>query len=232
MATMEQVEVTPATLQFKFQLNKQLLATISIKNPLDQRLAFKVKTTAPKTYVVRPSTGFVAPNSTAMVHVLMASQKDFPIDGQHCSDKFMVQTTPLADGEEIRDSTFLKGKAENLRENRLKVMIEPPEEPFSAIPEDEADEGLSEKQQAVRDAMKKLVFARLTNQQLVTETVKAFEERNHLQKMVDMVELQGGRLKSDTEAAGIQFTPIHAAIAAILKARVLEAWYFFRAELS
>ncbi len=43
-----EVEVTPTDLRFRFQPNKQLLATITITNPNTQRVAFKIKTTAPK----------------------------------------------------------------------------------------------------------------------------------------------------------------------------------------
>lgn len=35
----------PADLKFRFSLNKQLLGTITIKNPHKQRLAYKIKTT-------------------------------------------------------------------------------------------------------------------------------------------------------------------------------------------
>jgi hypothetical protein len=45
----DMVEITPSdALRFKFQLNKQLLATISLNNPGANRLAFKIKTTAPR----------------------------------------------------------------------------------------------------------------------------------------------------------------------------------------
>ena len=45
---MENVEITPAELKFRFALNKQLLGTITVNNQSNSRVAFKVKTTAPK----------------------------------------------------------------------------------------------------------------------------------------------------------------------------------------
>lgn len=65
------VEVSPSDLRFRFQLNKQLLATITVNNPNGQRVAFKIKTTAPKKYVVRPSSGVVEPRSNQSVQVIM-----------------------------------------------------------------------------------------------------------------------------------------------------------------
>lgn len=66
---MTDAEITPSELKFRFQLNKQLPTAISIHNPGGDRLAFKVKTTTPKKYVVRPSSGVVEPRSTASVQV-------------------------------------------------------------------------------------------------------------------------------------------------------------------
>ena len=45
---MENVEISPSELRFRFALNKQLLGTITISNQSNSRVAFKVKTTAPK----------------------------------------------------------------------------------------------------------------------------------------------------------------------------------------
>ncbi len=42
------VEVTPAVVRFQFQPNKQLLTTLAVTNPNNQRVAFKIKTTAAK----------------------------------------------------------------------------------------------------------------------------------------------------------------------------------------
>lgn len=51
---------------------------LTLSNPTDQRVAFKVKTTAPKKYCVKPSNGFVEPNSTRDVQVVMQPQREYP----------------------------------------------------------------------------------------------------------------------------------------------------------
>ena len=86
MASHDGVEITPSDLKFRFQLNKQLLGNININNTTDKRVAFKIKTTAPKKYVVRPSSGVTDLKSSASVQVIMQAQKDYPLDFQASPD--------------------------------------------------------------------------------------------------------------------------------------------------
>jgi hypothetical protein len=72
--TMAAVDVAPEELRFRFVLGKQMLSTMTVTNSSPQRVAFKVKTTAPKKYVVRPSSGVVEANSTQAVQVIMQAQ--------------------------------------------------------------------------------------------------------------------------------------------------------------
>lgn len=62
-------------------------------------MGFKVKTTTPRKYVVRPSSGVADPGATVQIQVVMQSQKDFPPDLKNCKDKFLVQTVVLQPGE-------------------------------------------------------------------------------------------------------------------------------------
>ncbi|GFR40759.1 hypothetical protein Agub_g1371 [Astrephomene gubernaculifera] len=144
------VEVSPSDLRFRFQLNKQLLATITINNPSGQRVAFKIKTTAPKKYVVRPSSGVVEPRSNVSIQVVMQAQKEYAPENANCKDKFMVQTTPLGDTEQIDKDTFSKELRKDLKEYRLKVTIEGPAAPPSPVPE--ANEADDESAGAIRNA--------------------------------------------------------------------------------
>ena len=42
-------------------------STINLHNPTDKKVCFKVKTTAPKKYCVRPNSGIVEPQDTVPV---------------------------------------------------------------------------------------------------------------------------------------------------------------------
>ncbi|KIZ02783.1 hypothetical protein MNEG_5176 [Monoraphidium neglectum] len=138
-------EISPQELRFRFQINKQLPASISIHNPTGDRLAFKVKTTTPKKYVVRPSAGVVEPRTSANVQVIMQAQKEYPADMAHCKDKFLVQTEVLPAGEEIGPDTFKKSEG-----TKLRVIIEGPPAPPSPVPEvNETEDEKSEKLESI-----------------------------------------------------------------------------------
>ena len=64
---LQAIQLEPST-QLTFKGNK---ATLEITNILSQKknVAFKVKTTSPKFFVVKPIQGIVAPGSTCIVEV-------------------------------------------------------------------------------------------------------------------------------------------------------------------
>jgi hypothetical protein len=135
----EVAEITPPELKFKFQLNKQLPAGITIYNPTNERLAFKVKTTTPRKYVVRPSSGVIEAKSPANVQVLMQAQKEVPPDFAQCKDKFLVQVKALQPGEEVNQDTFRA--ASGVKDTKIRVVLDGPQAPPSPVPEaNEQDE--------------------------------------------------------------------------------------------
>ncbi|GAU20742.1 hypothetical protein TSUD_231570 [Trifolium subterraneum] len=77
------------------ELKKQISSSLQLSNKTDSYVAFKVKTTNPKKYCVRPNTGVVLPRSTCDVIVTMQAQKEAPPDMQ-CKDKFLLQSTMRA----------------------------------------------------------------------------------------------------------------------------------------
>ena len=62
------------------ELKKTIPTTIKITNSGKEETAFKVKTTAPKKYCVKPNTGFVRPGRTQMIQVIMQAQREWPAD--------------------------------------------------------------------------------------------------------------------------------------------------------
>ncbi|KAG2129486.1 PapD-like protein [Suillus clintonianus] len=112
------------------QLVKQVL-TITNKNA--QPVAFKVKTTAPKLYCVRPNSGRVEPGESVDVSVMLQPMKDEPPLSSKCKDKFLIQSTLITPEKETRDlQEFWK-----VYQQKLRVVYLPPE---GQIPEEE-DEG-------------------------------------------------------------------------------------------
>ncbi|KVH89798.1 Major sperm protein [Cynara cardunculus var. scolymus] len=139
MGTMELLNVEPLELKFPFELKKQISCSIQLSNKTENHVAFKVKTTNPKKYCVRPNTGVVLPRSTCDVIVTMQAQKEAPPDMQ-CKDKFLLQS-------------FSKNSGRVVEECKLKVLYLPPPQPPSPVLE-EPDEGMSPKVSFTDSTMK------------------------------------------------------------------------------
>lgn len=208
---MSEPEITPPELTFRFQVGKQLPATINIHNPSPtDKLAFKVKTTTPKKYVVRPSSGVAEPNSTVPVQVIMQAQKDFPADFQNCKDKFLVQTTYLSAGEQVGQDTFKKeGRSQAVKEARLKVLLEGPLPPPSPVPEANETEEFSQAEPIVPDQKLKTTLGNLADATSELNALKlqlsaATKERDDLRVKLDMLQLQKGGADSGSSQAVAQ----------------------------
>lgn len=123
--TMELFEVQPAELKFTFELKKQSSCLIQLINKSEQHVAFKVKTTSPKKYCVRPNTGIIKPKDTCDFTVTMLAQRTAPPDMQ-CKDKFLVQGTVISPGtseEDITSDVFAKDSGKHIEEKKLKVFL-------------------------------------------------------------------------------------------------------------
>ncbi|KAK6240016.1 hypothetical protein QUC31_005485 [Theobroma cacao] len=121
---------------FKVELRKQSTCSMQLTNKTEKYVAFKVKTTNPKKYCVRPNTGVVLPGSTCNVTVTMQAQKEAPPDMQ-CRDKFLLQSVVAPDGTTNKDVTsemFNKENGRVVEEFKLRVIYIPANPP-SPVPE-------------------------------------------------------------------------------------------------
>lgn len=91
---MSLVDISPDVLEYKSPLTRQSTEYVTVKNNSDQAVAFKVKTTAPKFYCVRPNASVVAPGETVDVQVIFLGLPESPQPDYKCRDKFLVITLP------------------------------------------------------------------------------------------------------------------------------------------
>ncbi|KAL5701440.1 hypothetical protein ACHQM5_026776 [Ranunculus cassubicifolius] len=128
----ELLEIIPRELRFTFELKKMSSCTVQLINKSNQYVAFKIKTTNPKKYCVRPNTGILHPQSVCDFTVTMQAQRVAPPDMQ-CKDKFLIQGTVVPEGTEAEAITadiFAKGSQNYIEENKLRVFLEgPPQSP-------------------------------------------------------------------------------------------------------
>lgn len=144
MTSEELLIIDPLDLQFPFELKKSISSSFELINKTDNHVAFKVKTTNPRKYTVRPNSGIVLPQSRSNVTVTMQPQTELPPDMQ-CKDKFLVQsviTNPGSTPKDINPDMFNKSGGNHVEECKLKVVyVSPPRKP-SPVPED-SEEGTS-----------------------------------------------------------------------------------------
>ncbi|KAF5194404.1 Vesicle-associated protein 1-1 [Thalictrum thalictroides] len=143
MSSRDLLNIHPSELKFPFELKKQSSSSLQLTNKTEEYVAFKVKTTNPKKYCVRPNTGVVLPGATCDVTVTMQAQKEMPADMQ-CKDKFLLQSVTVPNGTTTKDITsemFNKEAGKVVEEFKLRVVYIPANPP-SPVPE-ESEEGTS-----------------------------------------------------------------------------------------
>ncbi|XP_068660592.1 vesicle-associated protein 2-2-like isoform X2 [Aristolochia californica] len=115
--TPEFLSIQPNELKFTFEVKKQSSCAVQLVNNTNQYVAYKVKTTSPKKYCVRPNIGIVLPNATC----------DFT--DMQCKDKFLIQSTVVPFGsseEDITATIFAKESGKFIQENKLRVVFVSP----------------------------------------------------------------------------------------------------------
>lgn len=97
-----------------------------LTNPTEHVILFKIKTTAPKKYCVRPNCGVLEPKDTIEITIVLqpfifeAAEKN--------KHKFMVQSMIMPDGDVHIDSVWKDCNPANLMDSKLRCVFELPEE--------------------------------------------------------------------------------------------------------
>lgn len=128
MQSSDSVQVIPSEFTFARPYSRGSVATFEIRNNTDLPIAFKIKTTAPKTYFVKPNHGRISARSSQQVEVtqneqVVANETASTI----CTDKFLIQTVsispsvgPVSEGDIARDWDDFKAKAVHSMDIKVK----------------------------------------------------------------------------------------------------------------
>ncbi|KAF9987504.1 phosphatidylinositol-binding protein scs2 [Mortierella antarctica] len=125
------VELEPSTqLSFRRPLTEAIKETLLIRNPTQLPIAFKVKTTAPRQYCVRPNSGRVEPGQELEVQVQMQAMKEDPPADYKCKDKFLVQSIAItAEREQLLPTELWpmmeKDAKDQIREKKIRCAFLP-----------------------------------------------------------------------------------------------------------
>ncbi|KAF9964923.1 phosphatidylinositol-binding protein scs2 [Mortierella alpina] len=126
------IELDPSSqLSFRRPLTEAIKETLVIRNPTQLPIAFKVKTTAPKQYCVRPNSGRVEAGQELKVQVQMQAMKEDPPVDFKCKDKFLVQSVAITAERELLPpqdlwATIEREARDQIREKKIRCVFLPP----------------------------------------------------------------------------------------------------------
>jgi hypothetical protein len=120
ISRMSYVTVTPEEITFPNVLNQEAVFMLKLKNTSSSAVAFKVKTTAPKNYLVKPSAGVIAANSDADIKITLNKQTSDPSAN---NDRFLVQAVKSVSGKELTKEEWQALDKSAVQELRLHVVF-------------------------------------------------------------------------------------------------------------
>lgn len=129
-----------SALGFPRPLTQHVKRSLAITNHNAQPVAFKVKTTAPKLYCVRPNSGRVEPGETVEVQVMLQAMKQEPPLNAKCKDKFLIQSTTITPEKETMPlQDMFNETTEDVHSQKIRVVYLPPE--GQTVPEEDEQAG-------------------------------------------------------------------------------------------
>ncbi|XP_052339819.1 vesicle-associated membrane protein-associated protein A-like isoform X3 [Oncorhynchus keta] len=126
MSKLEQIIVIepPYDLKFKGPFTDVVTTNLKLKNPSDRKVCFKVKTTAPRRYCVRPNSGMIESGATVTVSVML---QPFDYDpNEKSKHKFMVQTIFAPSTATDMDAVWKDATPDDFMDSKLRCVFELP----------------------------------------------------------------------------------------------------------
>ncbi|KAL1302852.1 hypothetical protein AAFC00_003183 [Neodothiora populina] len=124
------VELDPVELGFKRPFTHEVSQVLRLYNKNSDPVAFKVKTTAPKQYCVRPNSGRIEAGEDVEVQVLLQAMKEDPPLDAKCRDKFLVQSVAISAAQEVANVSQIWSHVEqsaksSIQEKKIRVVFLP-----------------------------------------------------------------------------------------------------------
>ncbi|OBT69685.1 hypothetical protein VE03_00833 [Pseudogymnoascus sp. 23342-1-I1] len=133
------VEIDPQELGFHRPFTREVSQVLKIRNPNLTPVAFKVKTTAPKQYCVRPNSGRIEPGKEVEVSVLLQAMKVEPPADTRCRDKFLVQSVAVTADKEFTNIAQIwqhvdQAEKSSVQEKKIRVVFLAEESAGQSLP--------------------------------------------------------------------------------------------------
>jgi hypothetical protein len=128
-------------LKFCGPFNHSITSYMTLRNPTDKTILFKIKTTAPKKYCVRPNCGTLQPKE--MIEIAICLQP-FNFDpNEKNKHKFMVQSLVAPDGDIQFDQLWKDVTPDQLMDSKLRCVFDLPADKNAASSINENNEFIS-----------------------------------------------------------------------------------------
>lgn len=126
-------------LTFRGPFNEVVTSTLTLSNLTTEKVCFKVKTTAPRRYCVRPNSGVIEGGDTMEVSIMLQPFQYDP--NERNNHKFMVQSMKLDEEKEALplDEIWKGATPGSVVDKKLKCQFELPTEVATLMPGDESD---------------------------------------------------------------------------------------------
>ncbi|KAG9276248.1 vesicle-associated membrane protein-associated protein A isoform X2 [Astyanax mexicanus] len=128
MSKLEQILILdpPSDLKFRGPFTDVVTTNLKLRNPSDRKVCFKVKTTAPRRYCVRPNSGVIDSGASVTISVML---QPFDYDpNEKSKHKFMVQTIFAPPNAADLEAMWKDAKPEDLMDSKLRCVFELPSE--------------------------------------------------------------------------------------------------------
>ncbi|KAG6938606.1 VAMP associated protein B and C, partial [Chelydra serpentina] len=192
MAKVEQVlSLEPQhELKFKGPFTDVVTTNLKLGNPTDRNVCFKVKTTAPRRYCVRPNSGIIDAGTSINVSVML---QPFDYDpNEKSKHKFMVQSMFAPADTSDMEAVWKEAKPEELMDSKLRCVFELPAE--NDKPHDvEINKIISTTAKTESSVMSKSISSSLDD----TEVKKVMEEYKRLQVEVQRLREENKQFKEE-----------------------------------
>uniref|UniRef100_A0A3P9J4Z9 MSP domain-containing protein n=1 Tax=Oryzias latipes TaxID=8090 RepID=A0A3P9J4Z9_ORYLA len=192
MARPEQVLVLEPQHELKFRgpFTDVVTATLKLTNPTDRNVCFKVKTTAPRRYCVRPNSGIIDAGTSINVSVMLQPFEYDP--NEKSKHKFMVQSVLVPYDMTDMEGVWKEAKPEELMDSKLRCAFEMP------LENDKTHEGESKKNETSSTSVKSEHPAKQGSVSMDDgEVKKIMEECKRLQMEVQRLREENKQIKED-----------------------------------
>ncbi|KAK7113925.1 vesicle-associated membrane protein/synaptobrevin-binding protein-like isoform X2 [Littorina saxatilis] len=208
-ATAEQALVLEPSneLRFKGPFIDVVTAELKLFNPTEKRICFKVKTTAPKRYCVRPNSGVLESDGSVTVAVMLQPFEYDPSEKN--KHKFMVQSMFAPDGRiDNQDQLWKDAPPESLMDTKLKCVFEMPDHASQApVQESMLEETAKVVKTEPVSPLKPSAVTGGDDRKMLDEVRRLQSEVNSLRSENNQLKDEGARLRKVAMSDTVSSTP-------------------------